>query len=109
MHKGAYTQSTAYMLIWMAASREKVMGGTDRCRTSLLKAKLPESALSRQSVDRLPLVNEEKAKLAVLNIHFRVSGVGMLTCPIKEIYCSHSVNACSMACQGVHMSQLGLS
>ena len=79
------------MPIWMAARRRKVMGGTARCRMSLLKARLPESGLSRQSVDRLPLVKEEKAKLVVLKTHFRVFGVGMLTCPIRDMYCSHSV------------------
>ena len=78
------------------------MGGTARCRMSLLKARLPDPTLSRQSVERLPLVREEKAKLAVSKTHFRVSGVGMLTCPIRDMYCSHSVSACSMTCSIPH-------
>ena len=48
----------------MRAMRRKVMGGTARCSRSRLKARLPE--LKRQSVERRPLVREEKGKLAML-------------------------------------------
>ncbi len=42
------------------------MGGTARRSRSLLKARLVGPRLKRQSVDRLPLVREEKAKLVML-------------------------------------------
>jgi len=42
------------------------MGGTASCSSSLLKARLVGPRLKRQSVDRLPLVREEKAKLQML-------------------------------------------
>ena len=50
---------------------------------------------SRQSVERAPLVTEEKAKLAALGIHRTVLGRSTLTLPNKVVYCSHSWNACS--------------
>ncbi len=68
----------AHIAIWIAFTIRKTMGGTARCRMILLKARPfgPES--NRQSVDRLPLVRDEKAKLAALNIQCTVLGAGML-------------------------------
>lgn len=56
----------AYQQSWTVKRRTKTMGGTASCSSSLLKARLVGSRLKRQSVDRLPLVREEKAKLQVL-------------------------------------------
>ena len=67
----------AHMAIWIAMTIRNTMGGTARCRMILLKARFGPEA-SRQSVDRLPLVRDKKAKLAALNIQCTVLGAGML-------------------------------
>ena len=67
----------AHMAIWIAITIRKTMGGTARCRMILLKARFGPEA-NRQSVDWLPLVRDEKAKLAALNIQCTVLGAGML-------------------------------
>ena len=55
-----------------------------RCKATLTG---PES---RQSVERLPLVTVEKAKVAALKTQCRQVGAGMLTLAISVRYCSHS-------------------
>ena len=67
----------AHIAIWIAVTIRNTMGGTARCRMILLKARFGPEA-NRQSVDRLPLVRDEKAKLAALNIQCTVLGAGML-------------------------------
>ena len=48
----------------------------------------------KQSVDRLPLVTDENAKLAALKTQWIGSGAVMLTLPRSVMYCSHNVRAC---------------
>ncbi len=67
----------AHIAIWIAITIRNTMGGTARCRMILLKARSGPEA-NRQSVDRLPLVRDEKAKLAALNIQCTVLGAGIL-------------------------------
>ncbi|KAA6422022.1 MAG: hypothetical protein FRX49_08040 [Trebouxia sp. A1-2] len=55
-------------------SRKRLMTGTARCTNSRLRAGLSGPALIRQSSERLPLVMDEKAKLATLNIQCTVPG-----------------------------------
>ena len=77
-------------------SKVSTSGGTARwmkmrCRASL---KGPDS---RQSVERLPLVTVEKAKLAALNTQCSDAGAGMLTPATSVMYCSQRVTPCSNA------------
>lgn len=71
------------------------MTGTARCTNSRLRAGLSGPALIRQSSERLPLVMDEKAKLATLNIQCTVPGAGMLTLPRMLMYCNHTVTTCT--------------
>ena len=64
------------------------IGGTKRCTRIRCRAVL-WPADSRQSVDRLPLVTVEKAKLAALKTQCMALGVGMLTPANRVMYCSH--------------------
>lgn len=75
----------------------RLIAGAARCSSSLLKARLtwPGPAVSKQSVERLPLVMDEKAKLATANTQVMVLGVGRLICPRKEMFWSHSVKDCT--------------
>ena len=70
------------------------MTGTARCTNSRLRAGLSGPALIRQSSERLPLVIEEKAKLATLNTQCTVPGAGMFTLPRILMYCNHTVTTC---------------
>lgn len=54
------------MRVSMAAMRRKAMGAFARCNRRRLKARLTGPELRRQSVERLPLVREGKAKLVML-------------------------------------------
>lgn len=68
----------AHIAIWIAITIRNTMGGTARCKMILLKASSFAPEFNRQSVERLPLVRDEKAKLAALNIQCTVLGAGML-------------------------------
>ena len=68
----------AHNAIWIAVTIKNTMGSTARCKRILLKARSSVPRSNRQSVDKLPLVREEKAKLAALNIQCTVFGAGML-------------------------------
>ncbi len=73
------------------------MGGTAKCSRSLLKATFIDPTLRRQSVERLPLVIEEKAKLTMVKSQCTMGGPGMLAWPSSVVYCNHRVNACNTA------------
>ena len=53
-------------------------------------------ASSRQSIDKSPLVKEEKAKLAAAKIACRLLGIALLIWPSsREMYCSQRASACN--------------
>lgn len=75
---------------WEIERMMRYSGGMARRRSSLCKAGLSPSRLNRQSVERLPLVREEKAKLVALESQCTVLGRDTLTVPSKLMYCNHS-------------------
>ena len=98
LHKGPVTHQRSCNTV----TNSRPIGGTIRRSTSLLKARLVGPGVSRQSVDKAPLVTVAKAKLVVLKTQRRLVGVGMLICPSRVMYWNHSVSACKIH---VRMSQ----
>jgi len=90
IHKEAAKQvccnTTYHHKTWPAASRENMIGGTAKRSSSLCKAVLMPPSLSRQSVDKLPLVKDEKAKLVALEIQCMVLGAETLMLPSRLVY-----------------------
>ncbi len=62
---------------------QKMRGGRNSSRC---KAGLMPSRLSKQSVERLPLVREEKAQLVALEIQCMVLGTDALMLPSRLVY-----------------------
>ena len=77
-----------------AISSIRVIRGTAKCMSRLFRAGRSSPVVMRQSNERLPLVMDEKAKLAVLNTHRTVEGRPRLMLPMMVIYCSHRVTTC---------------
>lgn len=84
----------AYHSTWDMIRTSKLIGTTTRCMSSLCMAGFMPPSLSRQSMERLPLVRVEKAKLVALDTQCTVLGAGTFTLPTRVVYCSHKVKAC---------------
>ena len=87
----------------MAARAMNMRPGTASWMRILCKALLM-GPLSRQSVERLPLVTVAKAKAATENTQCIVLGVGMLIPPSSVMYCSHKLSACRRGAPGVRLT-----
>ncbi len=72
---------------WKTARTVKTRGGTAKRSSSLCKAGFTPWRLSKQSVDKLPLVRDEKAKLVALEIQCIVLGTETFMLPSRLVYC----------------------
>ena len=78
----------------MADKARNMRPGTAKWISILCKALLM-GPVSRQSVERLPLVTVAKANCAAAKTQWTVLGAGMLMPPKSVMYCSHKFSACT--------------
>ena len=76
----------SHLKIWASMRMRRVKQGTARRRMSLFRAGLMPWVLMRQSVDRAPLVTDEKAKLAAVKSQVTDAGAGTLVLPTMLTY-----------------------